>query len=138
ALIVTEVGKPTEQALGELAFAEGFLRYNAEWDRRLEGEILPGDVAGETIPLLREPIGVIAAICPWNFPLAVLCRKLAPALITGNTVVAKPSEVTPLATIELFRLIDERLDLPAGVINLVCGAGPTGEALVDSPQVHLV
>jgi lactaldehyde dehydrogenase/glycolaldehyde dehydrogenase len=137
-LLVSEVGKPTPQALGEVDFAESLLRYSAEWDRRLEGEILPGDVAGEVIHLMRAPLGVVAAICPWNFPLAVLCRKLAPALLTGNTVVAKPSEVTPLATIEFFRLIDEHADLPAGVVNLVSGGPATGEALVQNSLTSMV
>jgi lactaldehyde dehydrogenase / glycolaldehyde dehydrogenase len=112
ALIVSEVGKPARQAAGELDFAVGFLAYNAEWDRRLEGETLPGDVAGEVIQLSHAPVGVVGAICPWNYPLAVLCRKLGPALITGNTVVVKPSEISPLSTIELFRLFDAELDLP--------------------------
>jgi lactaldehyde dehydrogenase/glycolaldehyde dehydrogenase len=137
-LLVLEVGKPLAQAHGEVDFAESLLRYNAEWDRRLEGDILPGDYPNETIHLLREPLGVVAAICPWNFPLAVLCRKLAPALITGNTLVAKPSEVTPLSTIELFRLIDEELDLPDGVLGLVCGGGETGQAMVKSPLTNLI
>jgi lactaldehyde dehydrogenase/glycolaldehyde dehydrogenase len=137
-LLSQEVGKPLAQAHGEVAFASKFLNYNAEWDTRLEGEILPGDVRGEVIHLLRVPIGVIAAICPWNFPLAVLCRKLGPALVTGNTVVVKPSEISPLSTLELFRLIDEQLDLPPGVLNLVAGAGPTGQAMVDSRLSSLV
>jgi lactaldehyde dehydrogenase / glycolaldehyde dehydrogenase len=93
-LVCEEVGKPLEQARGEVRFAAGFLRYNAEWDRRLEGEVLPGDSPGEVIHLLRVPVGVVVAICPWNFPLAVLCRKLGPALVTGNTVVIKPSEIS--------------------------------------------
>jgi lactaldehyde dehydrogenase/glycolaldehyde dehydrogenase len=137
-MLVREVGKPLAEAEGEVAFAESLLRYNAEWDRRLEGDVLPGDSPGEQVHLLREPIGVVAAICPWNFPLAVLCRKLAPALITGNTVVAKPSEVTPTSTIELFRLIDEQLELPAGVLGLVCGASDTGRALVRSQLTGLI
>jgi lactaldehyde dehydrogenase/glycolaldehyde dehydrogenase len=137
-LVSEEVGKPLAQAYGEIDFAEGFLRYNAEWDRRLEGEILPGDSAGETIHLLRVPLGVVAAICPWNFPLAVLCRKLAPALVTGNTVVIKPSEISPLSTIAFVQLLDEHLDLPPGVVNLVTGARETGRALVDDPQTSLV
>ena len=137
-LVCEEVGKPIEQARGEVEFAAGFLRYNAEWDRRLEGEILPGDTPGEVIHLLRAPVGVVVAICPWNFPLAVLCRKLGPALVTGNTVVIKPSEISPLATLEFVRLVDEQIGLPPGVINLVCGAGPTGEALVRSPLASLV
>lgn len=137
-LLVAEVGKPLAQADAELAFAEGFLRYNSEWDRRLEGDILPGDVPGESINLLREPIGVVAAICPWNFPLAVLCRKLAPALVTGNTIVVKPSEISPLTTLRLFELIDEELEFPPGVLNLVCGAGTTGVSLVESPLTSLI
>ena len=138
ALLVSEVGKPASQAAGELEFTVSLLRYNAEWDRRLEGDILPGDVAGEVIHLLRAPVGVVAAICPWNFPLAVLARKLAPALLTGNTVVLKPSEVTPLSTIELVRLIDEHLDLPPGVINLVTGGPATGAALVSDELTSMV
>jgi lactaldehyde dehydrogenase / glycolaldehyde dehydrogenase len=137
-LIVTEMGKPTTQASGELNFAVSLLRYSAEWDRRLEGEILPGDVPGEVIHLLHAPVGVVAAICPWNFPLAVLCRKLGPALVTGNSFVAKPSEISPLSTIELFRLISENLDVPAGVLNLVTGAGETGRALVEDLTTNMV
>jgi len=137
-LIAQEVGKPLTQAAGEVDFAEGFLRYNAEWDRRLEGEILPGDAPDETIHLLRVPLGVVAAICPWNFPLAVLCRKLGPALVTGNTIVIKPSEISPLSTLAFVRLLHEELDFPPGVINLVTGDGTTGQALVDDPLTSLV
>jgi len=136
--LVREVGKPAVMAAGEVDAAANFLRYNAEWDRRLEGEVLPGEVTGEVINLLRAPIGVVAAICPWNGPLAVLCRKLGPALITGNTVVAKPSEISPLATLKLFRLLDQSLDLPPGVINLVTGAGATGSALVVDEGISMV
>jgi lactaldehyde dehydrogenase/glycolaldehyde dehydrogenase len=137
-LLSHEVGKPLVQAHGELAFAEGFLRYNAEWDRRLEGEILPGDSPDETIHLMRVPLGVVGAICPWNFPLAVLCRKLGPALVTGNTIVIKPSEISPLSTLAFVRLVDEKLDFPPGVINVVTGGGDTGQALVDDPLSSLV
>jgi len=138
ALLTAEVGKPTAQAQAELEFAIELTRYSAEWDRRLEGEILPGDVRGEAIHLLRAPLGVVAAICPWNFPLAVLCRKLVPALLTGNAVVAKPSEVAPLAALEFTRLVHDRLDLPPGVFNVVTGAGETGAALVRSKQTDMV
>jgi lactaldehyde dehydrogenase/glycolaldehyde dehydrogenase len=137
-MLVREVGKPMAQAEGEVAFAQMFLRYNADWDRRLEGEILPGDVRGEVIHLLRVPVGVVAAICPWNFPLAVFCRKIAPALLTGNTVVAKPSEVTPLTTLQAVSLIAEHAALPPGVLNLVTGAAETGAALVRSELTSLV
>jgi lactaldehyde dehydrogenase/glycolaldehyde dehydrogenase len=137
-LIVTEMGKPTSQAVAELNFAVSLLRYSAEWDRRLEGEILPGDVPDEVIHLLHAPVGVVAAICPWNFPLAVLCRKLGPALVTGNSFVTKPSEISPLSTVALFRLISENLDVPAGVLNLVTGAGETGRALVEDLTTNMV
>jgi lactaldehyde dehydrogenase/glycolaldehyde dehydrogenase len=83
-LISTEMGKPVRQAADELDFAVGFLSYSAEWDRRLEGEILPGEVPGEVVHLTHAPVGIVVAICPWNFPLAVLCRKLGPALVTGK------------------------------------------------------
>ncbi|WP_432828632.1 aldehyde dehydrogenase family protein [Dactylosporangium sp. CA-092794] len=136
--LVREVGKRAAEAAGEVAFAESFLRYNAEWDLRLEGEILPGDVPGEQVHLLRVPVGVVAAICPWNFPLAVLCRKLGPALVTGNTVVVKPSEVTPIGTVVLFRLFDELLDVPPGVLNLVVGGPVVGRQIVESGEADLV
>jgi lactaldehyde dehydrogenase / glycolaldehyde dehydrogenase len=137
-LIVSEVGKPAVQAADEVDFAAGFLSYNAEWDRRLEGETLPADGAGELIQLSHTPVGVIAAICPWNFPLAVLCRKIGPALVTGNAVVVKPSEISPLSTIELVRLIDAELDLPPGVLNLVTGSSDTGQALVEDVSTAMV
>ncbi len=137
-ILVSEVGKPTGQAQGEVDFAEHLLRYTAEWDRRLEGEILPGETTGEVIHLLRAPIGVVAAICPWNFPLAVLARKLAPAILTGNTLVAKPSEVTPLSTIHFFRLIAEHGELPTAVVNLVTGGRETGAALVADELTQMV
>ncbi len=128
----------SQREWAELAFAASFMSYNAEWDRRLDGDLLPGDVTGEHIDLRREPLGVIAAICPWNFPLAVLCRKLGPALVTGNTVVVKPSEISPLSTMALFHLIGEQLDLPDGVLNLVVGDGSIGEAMVNDPQTSMV
>ncbi|GAB3061600.1 aldehyde dehydrogenase family protein [Intrasporangium mesophilum] len=137
-LLVTEVGKPLPEALAEVGFAVEFLRYNARWDRILSGDILAGDSPGEVIHLLRVPLGVVAAICPWNFPLAVLCRKLAPALLTGNTVVVKPSEVTPLTALELVRLVDEHLDLPAGTVNLVSGGPAVGAELVANPGIAMV
>lgn len=137
-LLVQEVGKPLAQARGELDFTIGYFDYTAEWDRRIEGDILPSDNAGESIHLVRSPLGVVAAICPWNFPLALFARKVAPALVTGNTVVLKPSEVTPLSTVALMRLIDEHVGLPAGVLNLVAGGKQTGATLVDDPRVAMI
>lgn len=133
-----EVGKPIAQAREEVENATAYNIYTAEWDRRIEGEIMPSDGTGESIHLVRSPIGVVSAITPWNYPIELYFRKVAPALLTGNTVVLKPSEVTPLSSIEITRLIDEKTDLPKGVVNLVTGAGATGAAMVASPKTAMV
>jgi lactaldehyde dehydrogenase / glycolaldehyde dehydrogenase len=135
--ITAEVGKPAEQAAGEVGFAIGILRYTAEWARRLQGDVVPSDEPDEVINLLRVPIGTVAAICAWNFPLALYCRKVAPALVAGNTVVVKPSELTPLAAIAITELAAEA-GIPDGVLNLVCGGPETGQALVRDPRVGMV
>ena len=136
--LVAEGGKPVAIARGEVAFAIAYIRYISEWDRRIEGEILPGDTAEERIHLQRVPLGVVAALCAWNFPIALYFRKVAPALLTGNTVVVKPSEVTPLSSIMLTRLIDRHGSLPPGVLNLVTGDSLTGDALVRSPKADMI
>lgn len=136
--LVSEVGKPLAQATGEVEFAAEYLRYHAGWDRKLEGQILAGDSPDEVINLVRCPVGVVAAICPWNYPLAVFFRKVSPALLTGNTVVAKPSEIAPLTILLAVRLIDEALELPAGVLNIVTGGPETGAALVESELTAMV
>lgn len=135
--VTAEVGKPIAQAEGEVAFAVAILRFTAEWARRLQGEVLPGEGRDEIINLLRVPVGTVAAICAWNFPLAMFARKVAPALLAGNAVVAKPSELTPLSAIAATRLA-EQAGLPAGVLNLVCGGPETGRALVRDPGVDMV
>lgn len=137
-LLALEVGKPIGKAQEEVQWAADYARYTAEWDRRIEGEILPSDTRGETIHLMRVALGVVAAICPWNYPLGVLIRKVAPALLTGNTVVAKPSEVAPLSTLAFAALVEQEVDVPPGVLNLVTGAGEVGRLLVASPGVDLV
>lgn len=136
-LISAEVGKPRPQAEGEVGFAVAILRYTAEWARRLQGDVVPSDEPDEVINLLRVPIGTVAAICAWNFPLALFCRKLAPALLAGNAVVAKPSELTPLSAIVATSLAAEA-GIPPGVLNLVCGGPATGRALVGDPGVDMV
>jgi lactaldehyde dehydrogenase/glycolaldehyde dehydrogenase len=87
---------------------------------------------------VRVPLGVVAAICPWNYPIAVMLRKVAPALLTGNTVVVKPSEVTPASSLEAMRLIADEVELPPGVLNLVSGGRDVGRALVASPLTNLI
>ena len=137
-LVVAEQGKPISDARGEIEGATDMAQYMAEWDRRIEGDILPGESREESIHIQRRPVGVVAAIAPWNYPVAVFMRKFAPALVAGNTVVAKPSEETPLATLRLAELIDENVDLPDGVFNLVTGDGSVGAQLVSSPTVDMV
>jgi lactaldehyde dehydrogenase/glycolaldehyde dehydrogenase len=138
-ILIQEQGKPRSQAEGEIVASADMSVYMAEWDRRIEGDVVPGDFPNEKLTLERRPIGVVAAIIPWNYPVALFMRKVAPALVTGNTVVAKPSSNTPLATVRLMELIDEQDILPPGVLNLVTGKGSVvGEALVTDERVDMV
>lgn len=137
-IITAEQGKVLGLALVEVNFTADYLDYMAEWGRRLEGEILTSDRPGENIFVFRKPLGVVAGILPWNFPFFLIARKLAPALITGNTIILKPSEETPINCFEFARLLAET-DLPKGVVNIVCGTGGTvGHALSASPGVDMV
>lgn len=137
-VIVKEQGKVRGLAQVEVDFTADYIDYMAEWARRIEGEVLTSDRANETMLLLRKPIGVVAGVLPWNFPFFLIARKLAPALVTGNTIVIKPSEETPLNAYLFAELVAET-DLPKGVFNLVGGRGPVaGEALISHPEVDLV
>jgi lactaldehyde dehydrogenase / glycolaldehyde dehydrogenase len=137
-LIVREQGKIRGLAEIEVDFTADYFDYMAEWARRIEGEVLTSDRPNETVLLLRKPIGVVAGILAWNFPFFLIARKVAPALVTGNTIVVKPSEETPLNAFAFAELVAET-DLPAGVFNLVGGRGATcGEALISHPGVDLI
>lgn len=137
-IITGEQGKVLGLATVEVDFTADYLDYMAEWARRIEGEVIPSDRPGESIFLLRKPIGVTAGILPWNFPFFLIARKLAPALVTGNTIVIKPSEETPINAFEFAHLAHEA-GLPPGVFNLVSGRGAsTGTALSTHPGVGLV
>jgi lactaldehyde dehydrogenase / glycolaldehyde dehydrogenase len=137
-IITREQGKILGLALVEVDFTADYIDYMAEWARRIEGEVLTSDRAGESIFLTRRPIGVTVGILPWNFPFFLIARKMAPALITGNTIVVKPSEETPINAFEFARLVAET-DLPAGVFNLVGGRGAdVGAALCSHPDVGLI
>lgn len=136
--ISREQGKTMDLARGEVEFAHTYFDYNAEWARRLEGEIISSDRPGEQIFLTRKPIGVVAGILPWNFPFFLIARKMAPALLTGNTIVIKPSTLTPLNA-HLFAQLVEESSLPKGVFNMVAGGGTeVGNALAGHPNVGLV
>ncbi|MCS0494502.1 aldehyde dehydrogenase [Ancylobacter sp. MQZ15Z-1] len=137
-IVVREQGKIAPLAQIEVDFTADYIDYMAEWARRLEGEVLTSDRPNETVLLLRKPLGVVAGILPWNFPFFLIARKLAPALVTGNTIVIKPSEETPINAFAFAQLVAET-DLPAGVFNLVGGRGKTaGEALVTHPGIDMV
>lgn len=136
--IAREQGKVMPLARVEVNFTADYIDYMAEWARRLDGEVLTSDRPGEHMFLLRKPLGVAAGILPWNFPFFLIARKMAPALITGNTVVIKPSEETPLNAFEFTRLLAQT-GLPAGVFNLVCGRGASvGSALSAHKGINLV
>jgi len=137
-VITQEQGKVPGLALVEVNFTADYLDYMAEWARRLEGEVLTSDRVGEHIFLQRKPLGVVAGILPWNFPFFLIARKMAPALVTGNTIVIKPSEETPINCFEFARLVAET-DLPTGVFNVVSGTGAgVGHALTSHAGIDLI
>jgi len=138
ALIVAEGGKIQQLAEVEVGFTADYLDYMAEWARRYEGEIIQSDRPGENILLFKRALGVTTGILPWNFPFFLIARKLAPALLTGNTIVIKPSEFTPNNAIAFAKIVDE-IGLPKGVFNLVLGRGETvGQELAGNPKVAMV
>jgi lactaldehyde dehydrogenase/glycolaldehyde dehydrogenase len=136
--ITEEQGKILALAQVEVDFSADYLDYMAEFARRYEGEILQSDRPGENILLFKAPIGVIAGILPWNFPFFLIVRKMAPALVTGNTIVIKPSSETPNNAFEFARLVAQS-SLPKGVFNLVSGSGSVvGNALASHPKVGMI
>lgn len=135
-LLTREEGKALSESLGEVDRSVNILEYMAGEGRRLAGETLPSELAKNFAYTLREPLGVVGLITPWNFPVAVPVWKIAPALVCGNTVVWKPSELTPFTSRRVVEIF-ERASLPAGVLNLVNGAGEeVGDELVEHPEVR--
>ena len=137
-LLTAEGGKLLPESRIDAGFASLLLRYAAESARRLEGELLPGENRDEQIWIHRVPYGVVAGITAWNFPAALFARKVGPALVTGNTIVVKPHELTPLTTLVLGEL-SRRAGIPEGVLNVVVGDGRTvGAHLVSHKDTDLV
>lgn len=137
-IITEEQGKVLPLAEVEVSFTADYLDYMAEWARRIEGEIIPSDRPNENIFLFRAPIGVIGGILPWNFPFFLIARKMAPALVTGNCIVIKPSEETPHNAAAFCEIVAAS-ELPPGVFNLVYGRGPTvGHALSSHPGIGMI
>lgn len=137
-LMVAEQGKPLQEALGEVDYAASFLQWFAEEAKRGNGEIIPPVKAGSRIFATREPVGVVAAITPWNFPLAMLTRKLGPALAAGCTGLIKPANNTPLCAMALLELA-KQAGVPDGVINGVAGdTAAISEAIMQSTAVRKI
>ena len=135
-LLTREEGKTVSESLGEILRTVNILEYTAGEARRLTGETLPSELPKNFIYTIRQPLGVVGLVTPWNFPIAVPVWKIAPALICGNTVVWKPSELTPF-TSRFITDIFARAGLPAGVLNMVNGAGEeAGDELVEHPAVR--
>jgi succinate-semialdehyde dehydrogenase/glutarate-semialdehyde dehydrogenase len=138
-IMTAEQGKPLDEARAEVAFGASFIEWFAEEARRVYGETIPSNDPTKRFLVLRQPIGVCAAIAPWNFPIAMITRKVAPALAAGCTVVVKPAEATPLCALALAELA-QRAGIPAGVLNVLTadaeGSIAIGKALCASPTVR--
>jgi succinate-semialdehyde dehydrogenase/glutarate-semialdehyde dehydrogenase len=140
-LLTAEQGKPLEEARGEIGFGAAFIEWYAEEAKRIYGEVLPTYAADRRVLVLRQPIGVVGAITPWNFPSAMVTRKCAPAIAVGCTIVLKPSEDTPLSALALAELAN-RAGIPPGIVNVVTGsrnnAAELGKALTSDSRVRKI
>jgi succinate-semialdehyde dehydrogenase / glutarate-semialdehyde dehydrogenase len=135
-IMTTEQGKPLVESRGEIAYAASFFQWFAEEGKRLYGDVIPSHQAGTRLVVLKEAVGVCAAITPWNFPSAMIARKAGPALAAGCTMIAKPASQTPLSALALAEL-GNRAGLPPGVFNVITGAsGPIGKELTSNPVVR--
>jgi succinate-semialdehyde dehydrogenase/glutarate-semialdehyde dehydrogenase len=135
-LMTAEQGKPLAESKGEIAYAASFIEWFAEEGKRLYGDVIPGHQADKRILVLRQPVGVVAAITPWNFPAAMITRKAGPALAAGCTFVCKPATQTPFSALALAELAD-RAGIPKGVFNIVTGKATTiGGEMTANPLVR--
>lgn len=136
-LMTVEQGKPLKEAMGEVMYGASFIEWFAEEGRRAYGDVIPTHAADKRVLTIKQPIGVVAAITPWNFPVAMITRKAAPALAAGCTIVIKPSEETPFCALAMAELA-HRAGIPAGVLNVVTGtnAAAIGGELTSSPIVR--
>jgi succinate-semialdehyde dehydrogenase/glutarate-semialdehyde dehydrogenase len=135
-ILTAEQGKPLSESRGEVAYGASFVRWFAEEARRINGKIIPSPTAGRKIFAMKEPVGVCAIITPWNFPIAMITRKVAPGLAAGCTMVIKPSDFTPYSALALA-VLGERAGMPAGVLNILTGKPEAiGATLTASPIVR--
>jgi succinate-semialdehyde dehydrogenase / glutarate-semialdehyde dehydrogenase len=137
-IMTKEQGKPLQEALGEVNYANSFIEWYAEEGKRIYGETIPSSHPNKRILVLKQPVGVIAAITPWNFPAAMITRKVAPALAAGCTAVVKPASQTPLTALKLAELAHEA-GIPKGVLNIVTGSSKAiGEVWLQDPRVRKI
>ena len=137
-IMTLEQGKPFSESQSEIKYAAGFFEWFAEEGKRVYGDVIPSPFNNSRILTIKQPVGVCAAITPWNFPMAIPSWKMMPALICGNTLVIKPAEDTPLSTINLVKAAEEA-GIPPGVINIVMGTGEdTGAPLTTHRDIRLV
>ncbi|XP_041991412.1 succinate-semialdehyde dehydrogenase, mitochondrial-like [Salvia splendens] len=137
-LMTLEQGKPLKEAIGEVGYGASFVEFFAEEAKRVYGDIIPATLPDRRLFVVKQPVGVVGAITPWNFPLAMITRKVAPALACGCTVVVKPSEFTPLTALAAAEL-SVQAGIPRGAVNVVMGnASEIGDALLASPQVRKI
>ena len=135
-LMTAEQGKPLAESKGEIAYAASFVEWFAEEAKRIYGDVIPGHQADKRIVVIRQAVGVVAAITPWNFPAAMITRKAGAALAAGCTIVIKPASQTPFSALALA-VLAERAGIPAGVLNVVTGsAGVVGNELTSNPIVR--
>ena len=135
-ILTAEQGKPLAEARGEIAYSASFLEWFGEEAKRMYGDIIPGHARDKRIMVLRQPIGVVAMITPWNFPSAMLARTIGPALAAGCTVVCKPALQTPFSALA-FGVIAERAGIPAGVINIVTGSSSRAIGAAMTSHAHV-
>ena len=138
-LMTEEQGKPLKASRNEVQYAADFFLWYAEEAKRVYGDVLPAPRSDQRFLVLRQPVGVVAAITPWNYPVSMITRKVAPALAAGCTIVVKPAEQTPLCAMEVFNILHDA-GIPAGVANLVTTANPDpiGDEFVENPAVAKV
>ena len=135
-ILTTEMGKPLAESRGEIAYGANYVKWFAEEAKRIYGDTIPSPAPDKRVVVIKQPIGVVACITPWNFPNAMLARKIAPALAAGNTVVCKPANETPLSALALGELAT-RAGIPAGVINILCGiTSEIGAEITSNPTVR--
>ncbi len=136
AILTAEMGKPLAEAKGEILYGASFIEWFAEEAKRVYGDVIPGHQRDKRIVVLKQPVGVVGSITPWNFPNAMIARKVAPALAVGCTFVGRPSEFTPLSALAMA-VLAERAGIPAGVVNIIPGldAAGMGAELCANPKV---